>query len=185
MAVLRRRPTALAWYSRVRALNFLLLLPVIFISITLCAKPKLTIKYLTKKNPKKQPLVPVFPLLSAFLAAILAVFEFYSSKWRDIATFRSQLFLGLLITADVIAIVALGGSTIQVKFWNRTGGSLVMGLFCLMIFTTILQIVSMSFVAHEEMLRRRAAKEKDEINKMKVVVGKMRDEEAAQQTQQV
>jgi hypothetical protein len=45
----------------------------------------------------------------------------------------------------------------------------------------VLQIVCMSFVAHEERLRRRAVKEQKEVDAMRVVVSKMRDEEAAQQ----
>jgi len=153
MTFLRRRPTALVWYSRLRGLALILLLIAVCFYVALFINPQLQNPY---NRTFKEPLAVVF------IAAIPNAFELRNALHQDIGTFRSRRFLACLITTDLLFSGGLCFSSFLTGSF-LVGTPLPSALSWVLLILLVLHIVTMSFVCREENLRRKQAAKQKEI----------------------
>jgi hypothetical protein len=108
MGILRRRPTALVWYARLRALNLILLTIATIFYLALFINPRLArpttnkVAIITVRMPLDFRMLLIKQVI---FATIPNGFELHSALRGDISNLRSQKSLIALIITDILLII--------------------------------------------------------------------------------
>jgi len=178
MSTVPQLPTAKSIYLYIRA--FITLLSGALTTIFIASIASTRVYGYSDDSEKHLRIIQIWPVISTTFATSVNAYEVYNYAFRKKSGLRSHLVYGILITSDVLAIsMLLAASIVFILIATSSQQPAMVIITTVSMFIAFVgQLVLMSFVCHEEALRRKQGIENQVNDMVSRIVSKLREEEA-------